>query len=200
MNYTQKPYLTWKAAKGECDKIGKRLCTAKEICGSTKDQIVYGKIAGGDAWLATNESENDWIQIGDTPHPTCKRHIDLGSKPQWGLDGGLYNTYYKCCPVDEVTKDTKDTKDIEKIKEEIKEKNKPNIVNRYHILDKKYKKHIDNISIYKEYMSKPYTCTDCYRVRYDTAKEQVDDKMKHSVNCLKSKEPINSFILKYERK
>lgn len=65
--YTGKT-TTYASSKTHCEEQGLRLCYAREVC--IGNQPTYG-IVKGDHWAAVKDSDNEWVEIGDSKNFCC---------------------------------------------------------------------------------------------------------------------------------
>jgi hypothetical protein len=86
--------LSWKGAQSFCKakgSTGSRVATFEEICPAGKDKPAAFGEQSGDHWIAMNDEENGWVNVGrwdgTTPPQTCLNSTEAANRnPDWGLD------------------------------------------------------------------------------------------------------------------
>ncbi len=93
--------------------------------------------------------------------------------------------------IDVIKKEINNIPDL-KTKIENSTKNKLLVINPYEDLELMYNKFLDKEKL-KKYLEKKYICTHCYRVKYDTIEELLNDT-EHKDWCIKNKKIANIIV------
>jgi len=79
------------------------LCRRNQICAGGKRGNVSGGKKNGDSWIATSDSGNSWLQVGNGHWPACQLHTEIANgrhgKPSWG-DSARWRSFrynFACC-------------------------------------------------------------------------------------------------------
>jgi hypothetical protein len=89
---------TWSGQRGQCQAIGKDLCTLAEYCPGGEGSVPYGGSESVDSWAPVLEPAGDFVQVGTGQ--SCKSHkSQTGSIPAWGSVNDVYGTELLCCQV-----------------------------------------------------------------------------------------------------
>jgi hypothetical protein len=91
---------SWQKQHKVCISKGMGLCRRNQICAGGN---VSGGKKNGDSWIATSDSDNSWLQVGNGHWPACQLHTEIANghhgKPSWGGSARWLSFRYNfaCC-------------------------------------------------------------------------------------------------------